>query len=121
MAIRFIYIITLVQVTLSIFACLLWSTHWQSIGLGSAISLVNLWVLSLAWLFIFYKKRVAPSISVVVIKYGILILVFSQVSKTGWINQNAFVLGIVVNPVALMIGGLISKLTQKKTEDIDVV
>ncbi len=121
MAMRFIYIITLVQVTLCFFACLVWSTQWLSIVSGSAISLVNLWVLSLAWLFIFYKKRVAPSISVVVIKYGILILVFSQIPKTEWINQNAFVLGILMNPVALMIGGIITKLTQKKTEDIDVV
>ncbi len=121
MALRFIYIISLVQVTLCFFACLMWSAQALSIVSGSAISLVNLWILTVSWLFIFYKKRVAPSISIVVIKYGILILVFSQIPKTEWINQNAFVLGILMNPVALMIGGIITKLTQKRTEDSNVV
>lgn len=86
---------------------------WVSIAAGSLISLVNLWVLAFAWYFIFYKKSVAPSISVVVIKYGILILIFSQIPQVKWVDQNALVLGVLINPLALIVGGILAKLTQK--------
>lgn len=109
---RFILIISVVQVTISFIASLLWPSFWASILAGSCLSLLNLWILSLAWLFIFYKKRVAPSVSVVVIKYGILILIFSRIPQTGWIHQNAFVLGVLINPVALLVGGILAKLIQ---------
>ena len=111
-ALRLIFSITFVQLILSILAILVWPEHWRSLSAGSALSLVNLWILSLAWVFIFYKKRVAPSIGIVVTKYGILILIFSQISQTGWINQNAFVLGVLINPIALLFGGILAKLLQ---------
>lgn len=111
-AVRFVIIISAVQLVLSLAACLIWSPFWMSIAAGSAISLVNLWILSFAWVFIFYKKRVAPSIGVVVIKYGILILIFSQIPQTAWINQNALVLGVLLNPASLFIGGILAKLIQ---------
>ena len=108
---RFVFLITAVQILLSALASIVWPTTWASIVFGSGISLLNFWILALAWLFIFYKKRVAPSVSLVVIKYGILILIFSQIPQTKWINQNAFVLGVLLNPVALFIGGILAKLT----------
>ncbi len=107
-----VLIISLVQIVLTVIACFAWPLKWMSIASGSAISLVNLWVLALAWLFIFYKKRVAPSVSVVVIKYGILILIFSQIPQTKWVDQNALVMGVLINPVSLFLGGILAKLIQ---------
>jgi hypothetical protein len=104
--------ITLVQLLLTVIACFFWAANWMSIAAGSALSLVNLWVLALAWVFIFYKKRVAPSISIVVIKYGILILIFSQIPQARWVDQNTFVLGVLINPVSLLVGGILAKLIQ---------
>lgn len=113
LAFRFIFWITGAQVLLTILAGVIWPLKWLSIASGSAISLVNFWVLALAWVFIFYKKRVAPSISVVVIKYGILILIFSQIPQVKWVDQNALVLGVLINPMSLLLGGILAKLTQK--------
>lgn len=113
LAFRFILLITLVQTLLTGLACSIWPLKWVSIIFGGAISLVNLWVLATAWYFIFYKKRVAPSVGVVVIKYGILILIFSQIPKVTWVDQDALVLGVLINPVALLVGGMLAKLTQK--------
>ncbi|MBL7557800.1 MAG: hypothetical protein JNM24_18365 [Bdellovibrionaceae bacterium] len=115
LAIRFIFWISLVQVLITGLAGFIWPLKWASITCGSAISLVNLWVLATAWYFIFYKKRVAPSVSVVVIKYGILILIFSQIPKVNWVDQNALVMGVLINPVALLVGGMLAKLTQKNS------
>lgn len=112
LAFRFIIWITAVQVFLTVLAGFFWPLNWISIACGSAISLINLWVLALAWVFIFYKKRVAPSISVVVIKYGILILIFSQVPQVKWVDQNALVLGVLINPVSLLLGGILAGFTQ---------
>lgn len=107
-----VLIISFVQIALTAVVGFVWADKWMSIAAGSAISLVNLWVLALAWLFIFYKKRVAPSVSVVVIKYGILILIFSQIPQTKWVDQNALVLGVLINPLSLLFGGILAKLIQ---------
>lgn len=112
MAIRFIITITVVQLIISALAGFVWQKYWPSILAGSAVSLLNLWVLAIVWLFIFYKKSVAPSVGIVVIKYGILILIFSQIPQVRWIDQNAFVMGVLINPLALLIGGIIAKLNQ---------
>lgn len=105
-----VIIISLAQALVTILACFLWSDNWRSVVAGSAISLVNLWILAFAWIFIFYKKRVAASMSVVVIKYGILILIFSQIQQVRWIDSNVFVFGVLINPVALILGGILAKL-----------
>lgn len=113
-AFRFLIVITLVQLLVTVLTYFLWPQNWLSTLAGSLISLVNLWVLGFAWFFIFYKKRVAASIGVVVIKYGILILVFSQIPQVKWVDQNALVLGVLINPLALLVGGILAKLTQRK-------
>lgn len=78
---------------------------------GSGLSLANFLVLSFVWFFIFYKKRVAPSFSVVVIKYGILVLIFSKIPEWHDVDQNHFVFGVILNPISVFFGGLIAKVS----------
>ncbi|NUM59564.1 MAG: hypothetical protein HUU56_13075 [Bdellovibrionaceae bacterium] len=77
--------------------------------LGNFISYLNFVVLAYLWSQIIYKKRVAPSIALVVIKYGILIYLFSKIPKTDWVRQNDLVYGILINPVAIVVGGFFLK------------
>lgn len=115
MTLKITAIITLIQVLLTILGYLAFSLKGYSFLFGSVISIVNFWVLAFLWHIIFYKKRVAPSFGIVVIKYGILVLIFSKIPSFNWINQNQMVFGILLSPLALVIGGLIiQKIISKK-------
>lgn len=109
MILRILSTIFLFQVILSVIFTQLLTVDLRSFGLGGLISFINFAVLAYLWLLIIYKKRVAPALSVVVIKYGILIYLFMKIPQINWIKQNDLVYGIIINPVAVVIGGFFLK------------
>lgn len=101
--------ILLSQIVLSILFISFIKTQLLSFVLGGLISYVNFVVLTILWNLIIFKKRVAPPLIVVVIKYGILIYLFLKIPQINWINQNDLVYGILMNPAAIILGGFFLK------------
>lgn len=101
--------ILLSQIVLSIFFISFLRTHLLSFILGGLIAYLNFVVLTILWNLIIFKKRVAPPLIVVVIKYGILIYLFLKIPQINWINQNDLVYGILMNPAAIILGGFFLK------------
>lgn len=101
--------ILLSQIVLSILFISILKTHLLSFVLGGSIAYLNFVVLTILWNLIIFKKRVAPPLIVVVIKYGILIYLFLKIPQINWINQNDLVYGILMNPGAVILGGFFLK------------
>lgn len=82
---------------------------------GSTFAWVNFALLALLWRMIFEtsKKKVALVLVLIVIKYGILIGIFSNTSKITWLESMWFAVGIMANPISVIIGGLNYKLLMK--------
>lgn len=112
---KILLFIFIFQLILSFILYYTMPVNLESFVLGFIISYANFTALALLWQVIIYKKRVAPSVGVVVIKYGILIYLFMKIPQIGWINQNDLVYGILVNPVAVVVGGFFLKNTSEKT------
>jgi hypothetical protein len=113
MTIRIVTIIALVQVLLCGLCVLFFPIEPKSFGFGGLLSLLNFSILAYLWHNIIYKKRVARALIIVVIKYGILVYIFSQLSRWPWVNLNHLVAGILINPLALVLGGFIEKKLRK--------
>lgn len=81
----------------------------QSILIGSGVSLLNFILLATLWRLIFSgdKKRVALAILLIVIKYSILIWVLMVLPKALALNGLGFAVGILINPAAVIVVGLI--------------
>lgn len=109
MLIKILTTIFLFQLILSAIFTQIMAVDLLSFSLGGAISFINFAVLAILWMLIIYKKRVAPAVSVVVIKYGILIYLFMKIPQINWVHQNDLVYGIIINPVAVVIGGFFLK------------
>lgn len=101
--------IFLSQIVLSLLFLTILKTHLLSFALGGWIAYLNFVVLTVLWNLIIFKKRVAPPLIIVVIKYGILIYLFLKIPQINWINQNDLVYGILMNPAAVILGGFFLK------------
>jgi hypothetical protein len=115
MILRIVTIILAVQIILSTILFYIMKLDLLSFGLGGFISAFNFAVLAFLWGLIIYKKRVAPSVIVVVIKYGILIYLFMKIPQISWIKQNDLVYGILVNPAAVVLGGFFLRNKSEKS------
>ena len=115
MILRIVTIILAVQIILSTILFYIMKLDLLSFGLGGFISAFNFAVLAFLWGLIIYKKRVAPSVIVVVIKYGILIYLFMKIPQISWIKQNDLVYGILINPAAVILGGFFLRNKSEKS------
>ncbi|MCB0369085.1 MAG: hypothetical protein KDD45_06435 [Bdellovibrionales bacterium] len=105
MVIRTLGIIFVAQLITSILVKFIFTLNAASFAIGGAISYINFVALAILWRVIIYKKRVAPAVIIVVIKYGILLYLLTKVIKISWINNNDLIYGVLVGPIALVIGG----------------
>jgi len=117
-ALRIINIVALVQLALTAALCF-WSVDQKpqmaSILWGSGVAIFNFSALVLLWRMIFQssKKRVALAVFLIVIKYAILVTVFVLVPRSIGLSGFEFALGVLTNPLAVILVGLNNRLISK--------
>jgi hypothetical protein len=82
--------------------------HGLGLALGSFVSGMNFLALSIFYLYVFHKKRVALGITTVVFKYAILGILLWYFLIEKMLPQGAFLVGVVLNPVAVIFYALLN-------------
>ena len=77
------------------------SLNWQSIGRGVFISACNFYVILWAWSRIFFKKKFAFALSLIVIKYLLVIFIIYKVISNPNTNEISFILGLFMNIILI--------------------
>lgn len=87
------------------------SSHQQSLFIiyGSLISGLQIGLLYFVWWRVFAKKKIAPSVIAVVIKYALLGLSFWYLYPLTSGQISALTFGIMTNPVAIILYALTQK------------
>jgi len=118
MALRVIGAVGFIQLVLTILAGgFFFAEHPKLVSLlfGSGLSFLNFVLLVYLWKLIFRsnKKRVALAIFLIVIKYAILIWVFTQIPKEKSLEAFVFAIGVIINPAAVIGAGFSYKFFRK--------
>lgn len=103
-----------IQTSLVILAILFWPkdpSHQIELYIfyGSLISASQFGLLYFVWWRIFTKKKIAPSVFAVVIKYALLGLALWSLQPLAWSEISALTIGVLTNPVAIIIFALTKK------------
>ena len=87
------------------------STHQQGVFIifGSLISGLQIGLLYFVWWRVFAKKKIAPSVVAVVIKYALLGLSFWYLYPLSSSQISALTVGIMTNPVAIILYAVTKK------------
>jgi hypothetical protein len=98
----------IMQVILTLAILPIWpvdSAHQDRIYLvyGSLVSLIQFGLLFFVWWRIFMKKKIAPSVTAVVIKYALLGLAFWYVSPLQQSEIKALVMGVLLMPITVVL------------------
>ncbi len=103
-----------IQAALVVLAILFWPkdpAHQTGLYIfyGSLISGTQFGLLYFVWWRIFTKKKIAPSVFAVVIKYALLGLALWSLQPLVWSEKSALTIGVLTNPVAIIIFALTKK------------
>ena len=104
----------LIQAALLLTAILFWPkdpAHQTAMHIiyGGLISGTQFGLLYFVWWRIFTKKKIAPSVFAVVIKYALLGLALWSLQPLAWSEISALTIGVLTNPVAIIIFALTKK------------
>ena len=93
------------------------SSHHESafVLFGSLISGMQIGLLYFIWWRVFAKKKIAPSVIAVVIKYALLGLSFWYLNPLSSGQIKALTVGILSNPVAIILFA-VTKKSDKKSD-----
>ena len=103
-----------IQAVLTLLLFLVWpkdSSHHDEafIVFGSLISGLQIALLYFVWWRVFAKKKIAPSVIAVVIKYALLGLSFWYLNPLSSGQIKALTVGILSNPVAIILFAMTKK------------
>ncbi len=104
----------MIQFILTVMCFLLWpkdSSHQDGLFIlyGSLISGLQIGLLYFVWWRVFAKKKIAPSVIAVVIKYALLGLSFWYLFPLSTGQIKALTVGIMLNPVAIVLFAVTKK------------
>jgi hypothetical protein len=107
-----------IQFLLTVLVCFLVakdSPHQQValVAFGSLISGLQIGLLYFLWWRIFLKKKIAPSVIAVVIKYALLGFFFWYLSPLNLNQIKALTAGIMTNPIAIILFVVMRKFENK--------
>ena len=120
MTLRFLGVILCCQIALTFLSAHFLNIHPTrgafSLSFGSFLAFINLALLAYAWKIIILgpKKSVAWTVFLIVLKYGILIWVLVKAPKMEWFDESSFALGVLVHPIAVLIGGFLNQILKSK-------
>lgn len=81
---------------------------------GAALSLVNFILLTVLWKFVFSKKNIALMFIGIVSKYASLAGFILYAFNTPWLDKPMFIIGVLTNPLSILIIGIFYGLIPKK-------
>lgn len=109
-----------IQALLTILLYFVWaedSAHQAGVFVvfGSLISAAQIGLLYFVWWRVFTKKKIAPSVIAVVIKYALLGLAFWYLFPLRTEEIKALAVGIMTNPIAIVLFAILKNRTKKET------
>jgi FlaA1/EpsC-like NDP-sugar epimerase len=113
----------LIQAVLTLLLFTLWKddpAHHAPLYLvfGSLVSALQIGLLYFVWWRFFAKKKIAPSVFAVVIKYALLGFSFWYVYPLSKEQISALTMGILLNPAAIIIFAITMKWDEKEKKKL---
>lgn len=112
-----------IQAILTVLLFILWekdSSHQPGVFVvfGSLISAFQIGLLYFVWWRVFEKKKIAPSVIAVVIKYALLGMAFWCLFPLSTEEIKALTVGIMTNPVAIVLFAILKMKSSDKKETV---